>query len=81
MNDDTIDELLEQLNQHILNAQAKHKPYNSHHEAYAVIYEELCEYFDQVRLWPKTHDPQQMRIELMHIATTALRTIIDLELS
>lgn len=61
-------------------ALAKHAPMHSHHEAYGVIYEELCEYFDQVRLWPKRHDEAHMREELLHIAAMALRAIVDLGL-
>jgi hypothetical protein len=73
-------DLLAELGRAIAHAQAKHKPYNSFHESYAVILEETDEYWEQVKAWPKAHDPAEMRKELLHIAATAMRSIIDLGL-
>lgn len=56
---------------------AKHAPQHSFHESYAVILEELDEYWDQVKLWPKWHDPREMRKELLHTAAMAIRAILD----
>lgn len=75
-----IDELCEEVGNHLRNAQAKHAPMHSHHEAYAVILEELDEYWEEVRKWPKRHSDAEMRKELMHIAAMALRAIHDLKL-
>lgn len=47
-----MDELIEELERQVYSAMTKHGPLHSHHEAYGVIMEEVCEYFDQVRLWP-----------------------------
>ena len=55
-----------------------HGPYNSHHEAYAVILEELEEYWEEVRKKSEERDPVAMRKELIQLAQTAFRTIYDL---
>lgn len=55
-------------------------PFNSAHEAYAVILEEVDEFWEQVRL-KKTHrDSEKMRRELIQIAAMACRASIDLGL-
>jgi hypothetical protein len=56
----------------------KHKPFNSLHEGYGVIMEEVCEFFDEVRAWqPDTRDYTKARKELIQVAAMALRTILD----
>jgi len=75
-----MDELIEELERQVYSAMTKHGPMHSHHEAYGVIMEEVCEYFDQVRLWPKAHSDAEMRTELLHVAAMALRAIHDLKL-
>ena len=59
-------------------AMAKHKPYNSAHEGYAVILEELDELWDEVRAWQPGSDLTAMRKEAIQIAATALRFVHDL---
>jgi hypothetical protein len=58
------------------------KRLNSPHEAYAIIKEELEEFWDIVKL--KSNDPSYdktfMRDELIQIAAMAIRTILDLKL-
>lgn len=61
-------------------AQLNHKPLNSAHEVYAVILEELDEFWDQVRLKPENRSTIAMRKELVQIATMCWRTVKDLEL-
>jgi hypothetical protein len=59
-------------------ARAKHAPMNSHHEAYAVILEELDEYWDEVRKQRSKRDPHAMYLELVQIAAMAARAATDL---
>jgi hypothetical protein len=59
---------------------SKHASLHSHHEAYAVILEEVDEYWAEVKRWPRSHDPVEMKKELLHVASMALRAIIDLDL-
>lgn len=61
-------------------AREKHKPMNSHHEAYAVILEELDEYWEEVRKKASERDPQAMLTELTQIAAMCVRTAVDLGL-
>ena len=57
-----------------------HKPFNSAHEAYAVILEELDEFWEEVRKRRESRSELAMRSELVQIAAMAMRTIIDLNL-
>jgi len=61
-------------------AQSKFPAYHSYHEAYAVILEELDEFWEIVRQQDNDRDPQHARKELLQIAVTAWRAAIDLEL-
>jgi hypothetical protein len=55
----------------------RYGPMTSPHEAYAVIYEEVVEYFDEVRKKPNARDKDLMRKELVQIAAMACRAIQD----
>ena len=59
-------------------AVAMHKPFNSHHEAYAVILEELDEYWEEVRKKRSRRDNIKMRGELRQIAAMAIRAPVEL---
>ncbi len=61
-------------------ASAKHPPMNSHHEAYAVILEELEEYWVEVMKGGKTcpRDPEALKFELIHTAAMCVRALQDL---
>jgi hypothetical protein len=72
--------LLDEVQDALLNAMEKHTTFNSFHEGYAVILEELEEYWAEVKRWPKNHNPAAMRTELLHTAAMCLRTIIDRKL-
>jgi len=62
-------------------AKQQNEPLNSHHEAFAVIMEELDEYWDQVRLKPSRRNPEQMRDKLVQCATMCWRAALDLKLT
>jgi len=71
-------ELVEELDDALAKAIAKHKPFNSPHEGWAVCFEELDELWDEVRAWqPTTDDLSKMRKEAIHLAAMALRFIKD----
>ncbi len=57
-----------------------HGPQRSHHEAYALIAEELDEYWEQVKLKEAVRDKAAIREELTQIAAMAVRAIVDLDL-
>lgn len=69
LNSDNVDEEIRQEQQRGYQAYGR---YNSMHEAYAVIKEELDEFFDSVR--ENNPDPH----ELLQIAATARRAMLEL---
>jgi len=56
----------------------KHPPMASHHEAYAIIREELDEYWDEVKKRPKKRDPVNLRLEPVQTAAMCIRALNDL---
>lgn len=63
-----------------LDAMSKHAPMNSAHEAYAVILEELDEFWDEVKKKRSQRSEPGMCEELTQIAAMAIRAIVDLKL-
>jgi len=61
-----------------LRASEKHPRMNSHHEAYAVILEELEEYWAEVMKKPSKRNPAALREELVQTAAMCLRTLAEL---
>ena len=61
-------------------ARIKFPNLNSAHEAYAVILEEVQEFWDECRKKDTDRDPKEMLSELVQISTMAQRAAEDLEL-
>jgi len=55
-------------------------PFNSGHEAYAVILEEVDEFWDEIRLKGPERNRYKMRAELVQIAAMACRASMDMGL-
>jgi hypothetical protein len=60
-------------------ARQKYGPFNSTHEAYAVLKEEFEEFWDLVKLRPGKHKTQAMVNELIQVAAITQRIIEELE--
>jgi NTP pyrophosphatase (non-canonical NTP hydrolase) len=58
----------------------QHAPYNSAHEAYGVLAEEVDEFWDEVKKKRRDRNPEAMRDELVQIAAVAWRAAKCLEL-
>ena len=58
-------------------AEAKHAPQNSLHESYAVILEEVDEFWDEVKKQSEARDQNAIRKELVQIATMCWRCSRD----
>ena len=58
-------------------ARQKHGPMHSPHEAYAVILEELDEFWDEVRKQRANYDSEAAYMELIQIAAMACRAAAD----
>jgi hypothetical protein len=76
--------LVQEVCEELVKAKIAHEPMNSGHEAYAVILEELDEYWEHVKTNPRklTEEARlrrliEMRKELIQIAAMALRAIQD----
>ena len=54
--------------------------FNSPHEAYAVLLEEVDEFWDEVKKKPAKRNKQNMLKELSQIAAVALKAISSLDL-
>ncbi len=61
----------------VVRAEKLHPPINSLHEGYAVIAEELDEFWEQVRLKARDRDPLAVRTELIQTAAVCVRTILN----
>lgn len=64
--------------QALAKARAKHAPMNSRHEAYAVILEELDEFWAEVKR--QDGHPLEMLQELVHVSAMCQRAAEDLGL-
>lgn len=74
-------DLLAELEAEIARANQLHpKPYNSSHEAYAVLQEEVDEFWGEVCKKSSERSPGAMRAELIQVAAVAMRAIKDLGL-
>lgn len=58
-------------------ARNKHKPMNSLHEGFAVLWEEVEEFWAMVKMQTSERDPAEMLAELIQIAAMAERIAED----
>ena len=79
MNEAILDIMRDVANE-VTDATLKHKPYNSAHEAYGVLMEEVEEFFDEVKLKRELRNKANMRKELLQVAACAIRAVHDLGL-
>lgn len=77
--DRRIERVCSDVNDEVLRAMDKHGGMNSSHEAFAVILEELEEFWEEVK--KKEPDPLRMAEELTQTAAMCVRAIVDLDLS
>lgn len=77
---DTVDRTIRDVRSELTRAMGSHPPMNSMHEAYAVINEEMDEFWDIVKQKSSKRDLGAARNELIQIAAMAVRAIHDLGL-
>lgn len=75
-----ITQFLDDVAHEYVRAMGRYPPLHSAHEAYAVILEELQEFWDWVRQQDARRNPMAMRQELMQVAAMCLRAVMDLGL-
>jgi len=59
-------------------AMRKFPPFNSAHEGFAVLKEEVDELWDEVKAKQGARDVENMRMEAVQVAAMALRFIVDI---
>ena len=69
--------VLDEIGDELQRAEQMHAPINSLHEGYAVIAEELDEFWDQVKRKARDRDPVAVRTELIQTAAMCVRTILN----
>ncbi len=76
----TLEAAIELVTTEVRRAQSKHKPMNSHHEAWAVIAEEFNkEYWEEVcKGGSQPRDKDALKLELVHTAAMCVRALHDL---
>lgn len=69
-------QFLEDVYNEAMRAIAKYGTFNSFHEAYAVLLEEVDEWWDHVRLHEDKRDLKAIRTELVQIAAMCLKAAL-----
>jgi len=59
----------------LIRAQKKFPPFNSYHEGYAVLREEVDELWDEIK---GGQDPERLRDEATQVAAMAMRFLLEL---
>ena len=80
MIENKIERVVKLCSDELIRARAMHRDMNSAHEAYAVILEELDEFWEEVRMKKENRSKERMRTELIQTAAMCLRAVIDLRL-
>jgi hypothetical protein len=73
--------IYEQIDNEVRKATSNFEKINSFHEGYAIIKEEIEEFWDEVKKYPKNFEPEKMKKELIQVAAMCVRIIDDLNLS
>lgn len=68
-----VDHMLQHVKEEYFQARSKFKPYNSSHEGWAVIWEELDEMWDEV----KANNLRGAHREALQVAATALAFLLE----
>ncbi len=71
-----IDRVLAMVKLEVSRTMLKHKTFNSYHEGYAVILEEMDELWDEIK--KRTPCDPAIRTEAIQISAMAVRFLIDL---
>ncbi len=69
--------ILEEIKAEYDRATELYGSFNSAHEGYAVLLEEVEELWDEVKKSPKKREPQKMREEAIQVAAMAMRFLND----
>ena len=74
----SLEKVLIDVRSEVIRAEQIHGPFNSLHEGYAVILEELDELWDEVKKKGHIRDEELIREEAIQVAAMAIRFITNL---
>ena len=72
--------ILDEIHSELIRANTLHPPFKSLHEAYAVILEEVDEFWDEVKKKDGIRDKENIKSELIQICAMCIKTIENFEL-
>lgn len=72
-----LGQALTEVEEEVIFAARKFPEFNSAHEGFAVLKEEVDELWEEVRAKQGTRDPGKLRKEAVQVAAMALRFILD----
>jgi hypothetical protein len=67
--------VLREVAQEVMRARGKHPVFNSAHEGYAVLLEEVDELWTEIKI--RQRDPLRLRAEAVQVAAMAVRFLTD----
>jgi hypothetical protein len=73
-----VSDILEAVRAEVTTAMAKFPPFNSAHEGWAVLFEEVDELWDEVRAKQGERHLDDMRTEAIQVAAMAVRFALDI---
>lgn len=76
---DRVDAVTTEVLHEVMRAMGKFPPFNSAHEGYAVLLEEVDELWDEVKKNQKVRDRSKMRLEALQCAAMAVRFVLDID--
>jgi hypothetical protein len=74
---DRIDAVTTEVLHEVKRAMGKFAPFNSAHEGWAVLREEVDELWDEVKKNSKVRDREKLRTEAIQCAAMAVRFVLD----
>ena len=72
-----MEKLAQELVKEAITAASRYPPFNSEHEGFAVLGEEVDELWDEVKKSPKNREPEKLRAEAVQVGAMALRFLYD----
>lgn len=72
-----LDDLEQAIHDEIMSAQHQYPPFNTAHEGYAVLLEEVDELWEHVKVKQGKRDGEAMQKEAIQIAAMAIRFAMD----
>lgn len=74
----TPEEAINLVVKEFMRASANNKKFNSAHEGFAVLKEEVDELWDEVKRKPSCMHPFEMRMEAVQVGAMAIRFLVDI---